>query len=289
MKNIIFSPNFRTWCQVIISKMPLFSSFCFVVIFGLLAFFSNNASGKDTYLLSTIEYPPLFQEKEIPGKGFGIALDLTTEAFKAVGKEVKYKIIPMKRCILMEKKYIANVGAINWFKNANMMDKVLYVNVTHSKFVLFYKKNKFPNDITFSKLEDLKQFGNIGNVRGSSTTKLVENAGLSIDWASSLELNFKKLHNDRFDLAISIQLAGWATLMHLYPSAIEQYSCSSKAILEIPISITFLKENKTIYDEFIKGIRMIAANGKFMEILEKYYGKEKIPEEVLKILKEHQS
>jgi polar amino acid transport system substrate-binding protein len=254
----------------------------------LLPIYSEIAVGQDTYCLSTIEYPPLFQKNETPGKGYGIARDITTEAFLAMGYKVTYKIIPMVRCIKMNKKYVANVGAINWFKNAQMMDKVVYANVAHSKFVLFYKKKKFPNGISFSSIDDLKKYGKIGNVRGSSTTKIVQKAGLNIDWASSLETNLKKLGANRYDLAISIQLAGWSTLEQLIPEEINEYECSQKAIFEIPISVTFLKENKAVCDQFINGLITIANNGKYMEILKRYYGKSRIPNEVLAIFHEYQ-
>jgi polar amino acid transport system substrate-binding protein len=254
----------------------------------LLPIYSEIAVGQDTYCLSTIEYPPLFQKNETPGKGYGIARDITTEAFLAMGYKVTYKIIPMVRCIKMNKKYVANVGAINWFKNAQMMDKVVYANVAHSKFVLFYKKKKFPNGISFSSIDDLKKYGKIGNVRGSSTTKIVQKAGLNIDWASSLETNLKKLGANRYDLAISIQLAGWSTLEQLIPEEINEYECSQKAIFEIPISVTFLKENKAVCDQLINGLITIANNGKYMEILKRYYGKSIIPNEVLAIFHEYQ-
>ena len=245
--------------------------------------------GKDIYYLSTIEYPPLFQKEKMPGKGFGIARDLATEAFIASGYDVIYQILPIGRCIKMFNQYVANVGAINWFRNAQMMDSVLYSNVTHSKFVLFYKKNKFPKGISFSKIEDLKKYGRIGNVRRSSTTKIVQKAGLKIDWADSLECNFKKLNGNRFDVAISIQLSGWATLENLYPNRLNEFDCCKKPIFEIPISVTFPKENKAIYDQFMQGLIAIANNGTYREILEKYYGKNRIPGKVASLLEQYES
>jgi len=245
--------------------------------------------GKNTYFLSTIEYPSLFQKEKTKGKGYGMARDLTTEAFIASGSDVRYQILPMARCIKMYKKYAANVGAIDWFKNAQMMNKVLYANVAHSKFVLFYKKKKFPGGIHFSKLEDLKKYGRIGNVRGSSTTKIVQKAGLKIDWADSLKCNFKKLNGNRFDIAISIQIAGWNTLEHLYPDRIDEFDCCQKTIFEIPISVTFRKKNKAIYDEFMDGLKTIANNGKYREVLERYYENKKIPDKIVALLNQYKS
>jgi len=261
---------------------------CVLTIVCLIHLSLDKGIAETHVLLSTIEYPPLFQKEKIPGKGFGIARDLATEAFNAAGYQVSYHILPMARCTRMNKQYVANVGAINWFKNANMMDRVLYANVTHSKFVLFYKKETFPDGIHFEKLEDLKKYGRIGNVRGSSTTKIVQKAGLNIDWASSLESNFKKLQGSRFDVAISIQLAGWTVLQRLYPDELQKFDCCEKAIFDIPISVTFLKENQHIYHEFMKGLRTIVNKGRFLQILNLYYGSSKIPEEVLAILKRYQ-
>jgi hypothetical protein len=92
------------------------------------------------------------------------------------------------------------------------------------------------------------------------------------------------LRGNRYDLAISIQLAGWSTLEQLIPDEINEYKCSQKAIFEIPISVTFLKE-----DQFNNGLRTIANNGKYMEILKRYYGKSRIPNEVLSIFHEYQN
>jgi hypothetical protein len=93
---------------------------------------------------------------------------------------------------------------------------------------------------------------------------------------------------NRYDLAISIQLAGWSTLEQLIPEEINEYECSQKAIFEIPISVTFLKENKAVCDQLINGLITIANNGKYMEILKRYYGKSRIPNEVLAIFHEYQ-
>jgi len=243
--------------------------------------------GQDRLLLSTIEYPTLFQKEKTPGKGFGVARDLATEAFRTAGHQVHYHILPMARCTRMLKQYVANVGAINWFKNAKMMDQVIYTDVVNSTFVLFYKKSKFPNGIQFSTIEELKKYGRIGSVRGSSTTPVVKNAGLKIDWAPSLEINFIKLKRGRYDVAISIYLAGWATLEKLYPDQLDMFDCSQKDIYEIPISITFSKEKRDLFESFMKGLKTIANNGKYVEILNRYYGKNRIPDKILAILQQN--
>ena len=74
-----------------ICKLSLF----LIMMPVLMPIYSEIAVGQDSYCLSTIEYPPLFQKNETPGKGYGIARDITTEAFLAMGHKVTYKIIPM--------------------------------------------------------------------------------------------------------------------------------------------------------------------------------------------------
>ncbi len=250
----------------------------------LIAFTPGTAPCGEKLLISTIEYPPLFQKKATEGKGFGIARDITTEAFKAVGRDVEYRIIPMARCILMSKKFAANLGAINWYKNAGKLDQVVYENVTHSKFVLFYKKEKFPEGIGFNKIHDLMAYGKIGNVRGSSTTRIVNKASLPIDWSTDLGENFVKLKADRYDLAIAIELAGWAMLNQMNPDDVGKYDRNPTPLMEIPISLVVPKRNMKVYEDFKKGIKIIKENGVFHEIAERYYGKGKVPAEVLAIL-----
>lgn len=257
--------------------------FIYLFLFLMVSFsFCINSFAFEKVKLSTIEYPPLFQSKFIPGKGYGIASDLTIEAFKAVGIDVNFKFIPMARCVqsVTLKKNPANLGSINWFMKDKKEDLVDVVNLFYINFMLFHKKKRFPEGISYENLSELKKYI-IGNVRGSSTTPVVEKAALNIEWVSKLELNFKKLHAERLDFAIGGGISGWTMIREMFPESVNDFTTVAKSILKVPIGLVFHRDQIRLINKFKEGITIILENGMYYKILEKYYGIDQVSEEIL--------
>lgn len=223
--------------------------------------------------LSTIEYPPLFQSTQIPGKGYGIASDLTQAAFEAVNISVKFDYIPMARTVdsVINQRHPANLGSINWFIKDRKEKSVKVVNLFNIGFKLFYKKVRFPKGLDYDRLSDLKTL-QIGNVRGSSTTPVVNKAGLNIRWISTLEQNFKMLNADRIDLAVGGETAGWTLIKSLYPDTSYQFAAAEKPIHQVPIGLVFHRSERNLIERFNQGIDIILQNGTYMDIVQRYYG-----------------
>ena len=231
--------------------------------------------------ISTINYPPLFQSEAYPGGGHGISCDITVAAFKEVGVEVEYKFIPLARCVysIVKKQNPANLGTINWFQKENKLDLVQGVNLFTAKILFFYKKKKYPQGTTYDDLSDMKKY-KIGNIRGSATTPLVEKAGLNIDWANDLEQNIKKLNGNRFDFAIAVDSAGWAMIETLFPDKLDEFGTIDKPILTLPISLIFHKDQSELLTQYKTGLEKIVKNGNFIKIMEKYYGKDRVSDDI---------
>ncbi len=232
--------------------------------------------------LSTIEYPPLFQSTRIPGKGYGVASDLTQAAFEAVNIRVKFDYIPMARAVdsVIAEHHPANLGSINWFIKDRKDQSVKVVNLFNIGFKLFYKKVRFPKGLDYERLSDLKTL-QIGNVRGSSTTPVVNKAGLNIRWISTLEQNFKMLNADRIDLAVSGETAGWTLIKSLYPDTSYQFEAAKKPIHQVPIGLVFHRSERNLIERFSQGIDIILQNGTYMKIVHRYYGDEVLDEHFL--------
>ncbi len=233
-------------------------------------------------LISTIEYPPLFQSVEIPGKGYGVASDLTIAAFQSVNVNVKFAYYPMSRAVVSvtSQGYPANLGSINWFIKDRQDQSVEVVNLFNIDFKLYYKKTRFPGGLDYDKLSDLKHL-QIGNVRGSSTTPVVTQAALNIHWFRSLEQNFKVLNANRIDLAIGGESAGWTLIKSLYPGLHHHFSTVEKSIHQVPIGLVFHKSQQDLIAEFNKGIDIILRNGTYMDIVQRYYGDKALNENFL--------
>lgn len=259
--------------QIIATSIALFT-----ILPSIAAEPNKKASDTDRSIrISTIEYPPLFQSQEIPGKGYGVASDLTVAAFKAVNIKVTFDYIPMARSVIsvVTKRHPANLGSINWFIKDQKQQHVDVVNLFNINFMLFYRKNRFPSGISYEHLSELQDFS-IGNVRGSSTTPIVNNANLNLRWITALEQNFKMLNANRIDLAIGGETAGWALIKSLYPNTVDNFAVVKKPVHRVPIGLVFHKEQKLLSEQFNKGIDTILKNGTYFQILERYYGKEHI-------------
>ena len=256
------------------------STYCPVLCLFFICMTSNLFAEQIEIL--TINYPPLFQSEASSGGGHGIACDITVAAFKEVGVEVKYKFIPLARCVysIEKEKNPANLGTINWYKKENKLDLVQGVDLFTTKLLLFYKKKKFPQGITYENLSDMKKY-KIGNIRGSATTPVVEKAGLNIDWANDLEQNFKKLNGDRFDFAIAVDSAGWAMIETLFPDKQDEFEAIDKPILTIPISLIFHKNQSELVTRYKTGLGKIVKSGDLINIMETYYGKGRVGDDVI--------
>lgn len=224
--------------------------------------------------ISTIEYPSLFQSKPQPGLGYGAAQDITTEAFQAAGISVNYSYQPMIRSVesVVEKRFPANLGSINWFIKDGKQDEVRSVDLLYINFKLFYLKSHFPDKASLPSFEGLKTY-RIGNVRGSSTTPVVHSLGIEPDWISTLELNFRKLEAGRVDFAIAGEKAGW-TLIHQLNMPSQEFATISDPIHVVPISLVFHKEAEMLQRHFESGLCTIIRNGRYMKIMQRYYPNE---------------
>lgn len=252
-------------------------------VFFLLIFFSSFTEIHAFKVkLTTIEYPPLFQSKYMQGLGYGVASDLTVQAFKAAGIDAEFDYIPMIRSVesVISKKYPANLGSINWFTKDQKEHLVEVVDLFYIHFLLFYKKENYPDGISYENLSEFKKY-TVGNVRGSSTTPVVTKAGLNIEWVSKLELNFKKLHADRLNFAIGGETAGWTLIKELYPDDADKFAAVKKPVLTVPIGLVFHKDESDLLDKFKTGINIILENGKYYEIMKRYYKEDQVINNIL--------
>lgn len=247
-----------------------------MILIAALALLSQAASAQLSLKpvdISTIEYPSLFQREPQPGLGYGAAQDITSEAFQAAGIGVTYSYQPMIRSVesVIEKRFPANLGSINWFIKDGKQDEVQSVDLLYINFKLFYLKSRFPNETSLPSFEGLKTY-RVGNVRGSSTTPVLQSLGIEPDWISTLELNFRKLAAGRVDFAIAGEKAGW-TLIDQLSMPQEQFGTISDPIHVVPISLVFHKDAQLLQQQFKSGLCTIIKDGRYLKIMQRYYSK----------------
>ncbi|WP_027723298.1 substrate-binding periplasmic protein [Maridesulfovibrio zosterae] len=256
-------------------------------IFGLLALnltflftlCAQAYSSDEIINIASVEYPPIVSMQEIPGLGYGMCRDVVTEAFKAVSEDVNFTILPMSRNVwsVVHNKGTICLGSMVWFKRENKDALVDFVEIINLNFVAYYKKKRFPDGVSYESLKDLRGYS-FGNVRGSGSQPTLENANLKIDLVRNIRLNFQKLSVDRMDFAVSLRVTGNYLIPKLFPDNVSEFAYLDKPLLRVALSVIFLRKQKRIKQKFIKGLSIIAKNGTYLRILDKYYGTAGVPE-----------
>lgn len=228
--------------------------------------------------ITTIDYPPLMGHKS------GLMTDIVEAAFLARSLNVSYKIYPMARIIwsVTDGDSDATIGSIRWFKSGKRARDVLHDQIYQTNMHFFYKKDRFVGGLVYGALEELQKY-DIGYITGGSLTSILKNAGIDVQYVDDLEKNAKKLNLDRIDMFGATELGGWTVLEKLYPESLDQFTISDKPVLSISGDIIFPKSKPEIQREFQKGFQEIQENGTYLQLLRKYYGRGKIPENLLAI------
>lgn len=242
----------------------------------------SDAAAEQKVVISSVIYPPLVFKLNDQVKEEGMLREIASKAYQASGYKANYELIPMSRNVWSIDKRMADacLGAMEWFRRQGKEDLVSHVDLVNLKFVAFYRKSRFPDGIEFKALSDLRGY-TFGNVRGSSSQHILESAGLRIDLVKNVKLNFKKLEADRFDFAVAFRITGTYLAGVMFQGKEDQFAYIDKHLLDMPLSMIFLKQNKFMKKKFEKGLMKIVRDGTYYSILEKYYGKGKVPDDII--------
>ncbi|WP_320175067.1 transporter substrate-binding domain-containing protein [Maridesulfovibrio sp.] len=240
------------------------------------------AFASETVNVATVLYPPLVFEEAEPEFGKGMLRDIVTDAFAVEDISAQYDLLPMSRNVWSIVKRVQDccLGSMEWFKRRGMEDKVEAVDIIQLNFVGFYQAKRFPEGVVFNRLEDLNRYS-FGNVRGSSSQRVLDDAGLQTDLASDIRINFLKLNAGRFDFAVAFRVTGEYLIWELFPEKAPEFSFTSKPIQQMKLSVIFQKRNRPLKERFIKGLGKIARDGTYYSILKRYHMNGVVPEDVI--------
>jgi len=221
--------------------------------------------------LVTFEFPPY--EYNEGGQAKGFVVEIVTEAFKRMGKEVDIKVYPWVRALYNIKKGDSD-AIFTAYKNserekfADYSEEIL-MEQTVSLFVSANSRISYDGDL--SKLRR----NTFGVTRGMSYGEKFDEAAKdgtleNLDKVALLELNFKKLAVQRVDIVPSNKYIG----MNL----IRKNKLQNKIReLEIPVQkvpsyIAFSKKRNLgeLRDQFDKTIKEMRADGTYKEIIDEY-------------------
>jgi polar amino acid transport system substrate-binding protein len=254
------------------------------IIFLLFFYLLQTSFTQEKIIIGVPEAPPYYEEKL---SGYGMVCELLTSAFEISGYEVQYKFLPLTR--LYTELIEGNVDGIPYgFGNISAKDQLKVIEskpIYLSENVLFYKIINFPNGVNFKDLSELKNH-TVGVKNGNiPMINLLTNNGLKVDTANTADQLFIKLNLGRTDFVVAPDIGGIENIKNL---GLKQSDFAyTKYIVSSNRTMMFSKitpNNDKIFSDFNKGYKIIMKNGTYKKILEKYYGKGKIPASVLKLI-----
>lgn len=230
--------------------------------------------------LTAFHYPPYMDESR-PGKG--LFCELVAAAYKAVGYETVYRFYPLKRST----RYVGSgmeLGQLGteWnFPIEVRENAIVSVPLFYYRVVGFYLKDRFES-FQFNSVEALQGY-QLSVIRGSSDAAILKRypeLGLQIDEVNHAEQVLQKLYRGWDDIGFMVELTGLDRIKSLYPHETERWAMTDDAIQGIPAHVIFSR-NYPDFEEYVSafklGLKAILADGTYMQIFEKYYGKGKVP------------
>lgn len=237
-----------------------------------LGFIITSAFAAKTVTIATGEYAP-YTSKSM--KDYGFAAKITTEAFKAVGYNVKYVFVPWKRCEVMIQKNQA-FGTIPYAITPERKKKYYFSTpfTPNTPVIFYYKKNPLKGKFTsLNQLKGLK----IGGHLGYYYEPVLKSIGTKIHFSEKPENALKMLKAGRIQLYPGNELVVKSNIKKYLPNDYDNFKVirDPKELLGASSNTALMiskkyPQNKTILSDFNKGLKIIKANGTYRKILRQY-------------------
>ena len=235
----------------------------------------------DVIFFGANESPP-FWSTSLPYQGMcGEILQAMSEQ---AGLETKIEFKPLKR--LIEDTENNDLGNPRFYIEQQDFAYILPIALYEAVFY-YYEPNFIEQPIQFSTLADLKHY-KIGILKGTLLDKATfEDLGIQFERSYSHASIVKKLKLGRIDLGLEIDLVSKLTINRLYPELATNFKEIRIPNTIAPIAI-MINENlpnaQYIAQQYKQALQHIIEQGRYQNIIEKYYGKKGLPESWLKKL-----
>lgn len=211
-----------------------------------------------------------------PGGGLGSELVHAMSA--AAGLTTQIHFVPLSRMI--EDRSNNDSGNPEFFMWQQEFAAIIPIAV--SKMSLFYYRPHHPEPLLeVNDFNDLKPY-KIGVLKGTLIDRQAfDQIGLTFETSYTQASLFKKLKVGRIDLVIEIDLVGQQMIDQLYPELVDDFVRIPLPNTVSPIAIMIdanYPSADSIAERYREGLANIIANGRYQQIVERYYPDGKLPD-----------
>jgi len=232
----------------------------------------------------TFHYPPVMDRSRPNG---GLMGDIVHSAFSEVNIESKFVYYPAKRMLanyIGTETYLACVGPVVLVDRQPEDRKSQVIRIPPLVDILmvfaYHKPTHGKKPADYKQLNELSGF-KVGTILGSNTIPMLKAAGIDVQ-ETLLESQMKLVKANRIDFAVIGLLTGLDSIAKDFPEHKDDFAFMKKPVMELPTSIYFNKlfpKSNEYVELFKEGLNAIIKNGRYINMLEKYYGPGNIPPE----------
>lgn len=221
--------------------------------------------------VNMFQYPPFCDDK-----GNGQLVDLIRAGFDEAGVKAEFAVYPVKRGIMLFFEGKSDVYCSFPIIAPDDRKKINFVNLTKTTVVGFYYKSRH-EDFVYQNIKDLRNY-KIGILVHSSSLPRYKQNGISVYQGKNPTQLFKMLDAGRVDVTESTLLSGALLLSRLFPEKVQNFDhVIFRTTDSGPAFLKASKRSQELKALFETGVSKMMKNGRYLSILESYWGKGNVP------------
>jgi len=218
--------------------------------------------------LVTVEWTPYYGSSLKDG---GIVVDISTEAFKKVGYELKVDYIPWKRALIEGAKGDRYHGVLGGYYSEERSVNYSYSDaITDTSTVLFKRAD---DNISYTTLKDLAPY-KVGVMRGAVNGSEFDAATyIKKEEVTNQSQNIKKLADGRIDLMVGSRKVILNEINNNLPDLVDKIEAINPPLQSQDLHILISKKApgyEQIIKDFNLGLEKIKADGTYDKLMEKH-------------------
>lgn len=234
-----------------------------VLLLSLCCVLCGFAQAREVRLV-TLEYPP-YSSEHLPGRGS--VVELTSQAFAAMGQAARIDFMPWARAQAELQKGNYDGILLLWPEEIVNMHLIASRPLFYSDLGFFTRRD---TPVQFSQLGELAG-RKVGVARGYGYPQSILDSGIVAEEAVDDLTNLRKLAAGRFDLVLLEQRVG-EHLLSLDPSLQHKLVWQGNVLARIPLFVGFRPSQADQPDWaglYAQGLSALLANGEYLRILQR--------------------
>ena len=254
----------------------------FIIFFLILFIHSLNAQENELKIV-LIEAPMITQSSDTDGLGLGLISDIIMEACLSTGIKYNPVFYPFKRASnnfeSEEIPFILDRPGSRAIVSGKDPESYKDVPCCLIQSAYYYYKPLWKSKKNYMKISDLENL-RIGIPRGTFFKNKLKASGVLVEEFNNTEYATKMLVSGRIELLFQIDFVQNYIINRYFKKDSDKFgiieNMTPRGSLGIVYKTDDLKAGETAL-KFKKGLNKIVKNGKYMEILKRYYSPDSVP------------